>query len=228
MIDSLRRFVSIALAWLLILIPTVQAQQSTPAAAPVPPQILSALRVFLSNGGGSSYFDIFTGGRDRAYNMLYAELKKAGHYELVSSPADADLIFGIRAVAPVVGDADNASDSPQLILSILDPKTNVILWTTSANVRAMGTQRHRDQGFDQSVEVLVDKLAQVSGQPLTSEQAKAVSNNSRMPTAMKVILFAGIGAAIALAAYGAYRVGHPPALPPLQQPTFPLAAGARQ
>jgi len=219
MADLLRKSLCIALAWFLILIPTVNAQQPVPAVpAPVPPQILSAHAVFVSNGGGSNYFDIFTGGPDRAYNTFYADLQKANRYQLVSSPAQADLIFAIRAIAPAVGDVDNVGYNPQLVLSILDPKTNVVLWTTSDNVRAFGTQKHRDKDFDQSIDILMDKLSQVTGQPLTAEQAKAVRSNSRMPTAAKVFIFASIAVGAAFAAYGAYRISHPPSLP---TPTLP-------
>ncbi len=222
MLDLLRKSLCIALAWFLILIPTVQAQQSTATpSAPVPPQILSAHSVFVSNGGGSNYFNIFTGGPDRAYNTFYADLERANRYQLVGAPAQADIIFEIRAIAPAVGDVDNVGYNPQLILSILDPQTNVVLWTSSANVRALGTQMHRDQGFDQSVEVLVDKLSQVTGQPLSNEQAKAIHNNSRMSTGMKAFIVVSIAATAALAAYGAYRVSHPPALPTLTTPTLP-------
>ena len=219
MADLLRKSLCIALAWFLILIPTVNAQQPVPAVpAPVPPQILSAHAVFVSNGGGSNYFDIFTGGPDRAYNTFYADLQKANRYQLVSSPAQADLIFAIRAIAPAVGDVDNVGYNPQLVLSILDPKTNVVLWTTGDNVRAFGTQKHRDKDFDQSIDILMDKLSQVTGQPLTAEQAKAVRSNSRMPTAAKVFIFASIAVGAAFAAYGAYRISHPPSLP---TPTLP-------
>jgi hypothetical protein len=222
MADLLRKSLCIALAWFLILIPTANAQQPAPAApAPVPPQIFSAHSVFVSNGGGSNYFDIFTGGPDRAYNTFYADLEKANRYQLVSSPAQADLIFAIRGTAPAVGDVDNMGYNPQLILSILDPQSKVVLWTTSDNVRAFGTQKGRDRGLDQSVDVLVDKLGQITGQPLTAEQAKAIHNNSRMPTAAKVFIFASIAAGAAFAAWGAYRVSHPPSLPTLTQPTIP-------
>jgi hypothetical protein len=218
MADLLRKSLCVALAWFL-LIPTANAQQPASASsAPVPPQILSAHTVFVSNGGGSNYFDMFTGGPDRAYNTFYADIQKANRYQLVSSPAQADLIFEIRAIAPAVGDVGNVGYNPQLILSVLDPKTSAVLWTTSDNVRAFGTQKRRDQGFDQSVDVLVDKLSQVTGQPLTTAQAKAVHNNSRMPTAAKVFIIVGIAAGAAFAAWGAYRVSHPPSLP---QPTLP-------
>jgi len=224
MLDPFRKFLAIALTWYLVAIPTAQAQESTSTlGAPVPPQILSAHTVFVSNGGGSNYFDMFTGGPDRAYSTFYADLQKADRYQIAGSPAQADLIFEIRAVAPEVDAGRTVGYNPQLILSIRDPKTSAVLWTIRDNVRAFGTQRRRDKGFDQSVAVLLDKLGQVTGQPLSPEQVKAVNDNLRVPMAAKVFLFAGIATGVAFAAYGAYRFTHPPALPPLPQPTLPYS-----
>jgi hypothetical protein len=223
MLDTLKNSLCIVLAWFLVVIPTVPAQQppSLPA-APVPPQVLSAHTVFVSNGGGGNYFDIFTGGPDRPYSTFYADLQKANRYQLVSSPAQADIIFEIRGIAPAVDEGKGIIGyNPQLILRIIDPQTKAILWTASDNVRALGTQKHRDRGLDQSVAVLIDKLSQVTGQPLTPQETKAVHDNSRMPTGEKIFIFAGIAAGVALAAYGAYRVSHPPALPTLPTPTLP-------
>lgn len=219
MISLLRKSLCIALAWFLVLIPTANAQLPAPAqAAPVPPQILSAHNVFISNGGGGNYFNMFTGGSDRPYNTFYADIQRSDRYQLVSSPAQADVIFAIHGIAPAVSNGDTFGYNPQLILSILDPKTSTVLWTTAANVRALGTQKHRDQGLDQSVAVLVDKLSQITGQPLTASETKAVQNNSRMSTGFKVFLIVSIAACAAFAAWGAYRVSHPPALP---TPTVP-------
>lgn len=215
----IRQFVSIALIWLFV-ISAATAQQSS-SAAPIPPQILSAHSVFISNGGGSTLFDAFTGGPDRAYNTFYADIQKANHYQLVATPADADLVFEIRAIAPTSGSGDSVVTTPQLVLDIKDPKTSVTLWTTRANVRAFGAQSRRDQGFDASVAVLVSKLAQVTGQPLTPQQTKAVHDNSRMPTAAKVLIVVGIAAGLSLGIYGAYRVSHPPAMPTLPTPAWP-------
>jgi hypothetical protein len=206
--------------------PVIQAQQSTPVAAPVPPQIVAAHKIFVSNGGGSNYFNMFTGGPDRAYNTLYAELQQSGRYQLVSSPADADLIFEIRSIAPTVDTSTPDSPggiayNPQLILSIQDPATHAVLWTTSSNVRASGRQKTRDGEFDQSLEVAVDKLRQVTGEQLTPAQLKAIQTNSRMPTATKVLLIAVIATGVAMLIYGIYRVTHPYTLPPLTQPALP-------
>ena len=219
MFDLSRKFVSLALAWFLVALPTVQAQQSpsTPA-VPLPTQLLTAHSVFVSNGGGSNYFNIFTGGPDRAYTTFYGDLERANRYQIVGSPEQADLVFAIRAIAPAVGDVGDVTYNPQLVLSIFDPKTSTLLWTTSVNVRALGTQKRRDNQFDQCVAVLMDKLGQVTGQPLSAQQTKAVHDNSRMPTAAKVFILVAILGGSAFAAYGAYRVSHPPSL---QTPTLP-------
>jgi hypothetical protein len=226
MLAASRRSLSLALALILAFTPLLRAQQTTPIAAPVPPQIAAAHKIFVSNGGGSNYFDMFTGGPDRAYNSLYAELQQSNRYQIVSSPADADLIFEIRSIAPAVDASTPDSPggiayNPQLILSIQDPATHAVLWTTSANVRAVGTQSRRDREFDQSLEVAVDKLRQVTGEQLTPAQIKAIQTNSRMPTATKVLLIAVIATGVAMLVYGIYRVTHPPTLPPLTQPVFP-------
>jgi hypothetical protein len=228
-----RKLLCFTLALSLVLLPALQAQQTNPttapalpvarssAAAPIPQQILSAHAVFVSNGGGSNFFDEFTGGPDRAYNTFYADMQRSGRYTLVNSPSQADLIFEVHSIAPTSGFDDNVGPNPQLILSILDPKTQTVLWTTSVNVLAIGRQKSRDRQFDQCVAVLEDKLAQVTGQPLTPEQVKAVNSNSRMPTAAKVIIIVSVVGSAALLAFILYKATHPlapPTMPTLMQP----------
>lgn len=214
MFSGLRTSLAIVLSWAMILTPALTAQQTGDGAAPVPPQILNAHSVFIANGGGSNYFTMFGGGADRAYNTFYSEVKKMGRYTLVSSPAQADLIFEIRAIAPATAGLHGTTDyNPQVVLSIRDPKTNVVLWTDSANIRAIGTKKRRDREFDQSVAVLVDKLAQVTGQPLTEAQTKAIDSNSRMSTAAKVLIFSAIAGGAAITAYGIHMALNPPGPP---------------
>lgn len=219
---GLRGTLSNVLPWLLVLPPGLTPQQSNSGAAPVPPQLLHAHSVFVANAGGSTYFDIFNGGPKRAYNTFYNELKRTQRYDLVSSPEQADLIFEIRAIAPESSGADDTpSYSPQVILTVREPKTTAVLWSESANVRAFGTRSRRDRQFDQSVAVLVDKLAQATGQPLTDKQAKAIDANSRIPTAAKVFLISGIASAVAMTAWGIHRVNNPPKLNPPPAPALP-------
>lgn len=222
MLSELRKSLCISLGVFLAFAPALPAQQAASGAAPIPVQIARAHAIFVSNGGGPNYYDIFTGGPDRAYNTLYADLQKTGRYQLLDAPGNADLIFEIRAIAPMVGDVGNVAYNPQLILSIIDPRTHAVMWTTTANVRAIGTKKRRDRQFDASVAVLMDKLAEITGQPLTTAQMKAINANTRTPTAVKVILIAGLAAGVALTAYGVYRVTHPPQL---QMPTLPSQTG---
>jgi hypothetical protein len=234
MISTTRNALCIFLALTLAMAPALPAQQTSPAeapvsapataptAAPIPGQIAAAHAIFVSNGGGTNYYNIFTGGPDRGYNTFYAELQQTNRYQLVGSPSQADLIFEIRSIAPEVGGPhDTVGYNPQLILSIIDPKTHATLWTTSANVRVLGRQKTRDRQFDASMAVLMDKLDQITGQTLTKAQLKAMNSNVRVPTAVKVILVVGIAAAVGLTTYGVYRVTHPPTLPPLTQPAMP-------
>jgi hypothetical protein len=219
MLSALRKALCILLGFSLTLTPVLAAQEAAPAAAPIPAQIAAAHAVFVSNGGGSNYFNIFTGGPDRAYDTFYADLEKSNRYQLVGTPSDAELIFEIRAIAPAVsGPHDSVSYNPQLILNIIDPRTHTTLWTTSANVRAIGTKGRRDRQFDASVAVLMDKLGEITGQPLTPQQVKAVNDNSRMPTAAKVFIIVGLAVGAAFMGYGIYRATHPPTLPTLTPP----------
>lgn len=222
MFSGLRNPLHFVLPWLLVLSPALVAQQSESGAAPVPPQFLQAQTIFVANAGGSTYFDIFNGGPNRAYNTFYTELKHTKRYELVGSPAQADLIFEIRAIAPEASGVDDSpSYNPQVVLTVREPKTNAVLWSESANVRAFGTKGRRDRQFDQSVAVLVDKLAQATGQPLTDTQTKAIAANSRIPTAAKVFLISGIAGAVAMTAWGIHRINNPPKLNSPPTPTLP-------
>jgi len=225
----MRTCVGCILALLLAATPLAQAQQSSSAAPPlVPPQIISAHTIFVSNGGGSNYFDAFTGGPNRGYSQLYAALQQWGRYQLVDSPSQADLIFEIRSVAPAVdvsGPQDSIAYNPQLILRILDPKTNAVLWTTTANVRAAGFQASRDKGFDQSVAVLVDRVRQLTGEPLNTAQIKAIHANSSMSRSTKILIGLSVAAAAGFAGFVIAKIANRstptlPTIPPCPDPPF--------
>lgn len=197
-------------------------QSNSPSLGPVPPQILSARTVFVSNGGGPNFFDAFTGGPNRGYTQLYADIQQWGRYQLVDSPSKADLIFEIRSVAPAVESVTNGSGipdyNPQIILRILDPKTGAVLWTTSANVRATGLQASRDKGFDESVAVLVDRVRLLTGEQLTESQVKAVRVNSTMPRSEKILIGVFVGVAAGLTGLMISRFHNSNPSPPPAQP----------
>jgi hypothetical protein len=148
----------------------LSAQQlKGPAPAPVPPQISAAQKVFISNAGGESLETVidetvFDGGPDRPYNQFYAAIKSWGRYEIVSSPADATLVFEISWVLtdtglrlPILG---------QLRLVVIDPKTHVTLWNVTEYVRGAILLGNRDKNFDQAMNTIVGRM-KVIASPLT-------------------------------------------------------------
>lgn len=142
----------------------VFASQPAPP-APLPAQILTAKKIFISNAGEDRYsYDepLFDGGPDRTYNQFYAAMKSLGRFELVGTPAEADLFFEIRFTSPVQyqGNEHSLVDSkfrldPQLRLVIRDPKTNAILWGVAEHAEWAILQSNRNKNFDKAMSKLI-------------------------------------------------------------------------
>jgi hypothetical protein len=140
-----------------------KAQPSAPlAVAPIPPQLLNAKTVFISNAGSDSglFPHPFTGDPDRAYNEFYAGVVSWGRYQLTESPADADLVFELQLMAPNgPSNADKskgASDPlPMLRLVIYDRPTHYVLWALTESIAPAGRQKTHDHNFDEAVSNLV-------------------------------------------------------------------------
>jgi hypothetical protein len=140
--------------------------------APKPAQVLAAKKVFIGNAGGDEPFDddqLFNGGPDRAYNEFYAAVKSAGRYDLVSTPADADLLLEIRLTIPASqvppgakgianGIFGPAPYDPQFRLEIRDPKTDALLWTFTEHAEWAMLQSNRDKNFGQALSRIVNDL----------------------------------------------------------------------
>ena len=163
-------------------VPILTAQQLKTAAAPIPSQISVAKRVFVANAGGdspSTEDPLFAGGADRAYKQFYAAMKTWGKYELVSSPADADLLFDIRftlapTAQPVVkGDSIGAAAyDPQFRLEIRDPKSTAILWGFTEHVQWAILRGNRDKNFDLAMTRIVDNTQKLSAQATADDSKK--------------------------------------------------------
>ena len=145
-------------------VPAINARQPAPplAVAPVPPQLLSAKTVFISNAGADSglFPHPFTGDQDRAYNQFYADVESWRRYELVSSPTKADLIFELQLTAPNgPSNADKskgASDPlPMLRLVIYDRPTHYVLWALTESIEPAALQKTHDHNFEEAVSRLV-------------------------------------------------------------------------
>ncbi len=123
------------------LAPALRAQNpqsaATPAGAvppaPIPTQIPAAKKVFIANSASdsSSFILNYTGGPNALYDQFYAALKRSGRFELVGSPADADLVFDIEwsKVAP------DDRLLVELAVRIVDPHTNIHLWTVRQEIQ---------------------------------------------------------------------------------------------
>jgi hypothetical protein len=127
-----------------------EAQQSGAAPAPIPAQILTVKKVFISNGGIdvvvlALFKDLAT--PDQAYNELYAAMKGWGRYEIVGSPADADLVLEIRFTSLLIDVGNLISYVPQLELAIFDAKTHFRLWTLTENVESASRKPTWERNF---------------------------------------------------------------------------------
>lgn len=138
-----------------------QAANATQA-APLPSQILTAKKVFLANIGEDSELRIWSGGPDRMYNEFYAALKSRGRYELVTAPANSDLIMEIKVVSN--------SFPWRFKLVLLDPNTQTPLWAIYETINANGLQKTRDKNFSDTVNKLVDDLKALTAAPASTSK----------------------------------------------------------
>src|SRR5580658_8527322 len=89
-------------SFLLLTLPSQLSGQTPQVPAsltgPVPAQIASAHNIFLANTGAEPNFPLDS---TRVYNDIYAALKTWGHYQLVTAPAQADLVFQLHEIDPI-------------------------------------------------------------------------------------------------------------------------------
>jgi hypothetical protein len=144
------RFAVPSLGFAMILFPALLAQ--TP---PLPAQILSAKKAFISNTGVGFKLSGLSGTPDRMYNEFYADMKTSGQYELVGALSDADLVLDV-SVDSVVW---------QLKLDMVDPRTGIVLWAQYEPIQAAASQKNRDKNFDKALSKLVSDLKALTAQP---------------------------------------------------------------
>jgi hypothetical protein len=141
---SHRTLISAYLALLLCPLANARQTQLLPPPPPQPPapqqpaapqviaRVTAAKTIFLSNAGGNNYFNgEIPGGPNVSYNELYASLQQWGYFQLVDSPAHADLIFQIHGteLAPNLAPTPDGQHiiaqqhQPRLVLTILDPSS---------------------------------------------------------------------------------------------------------
>jgi hypothetical protein len=141
---------------------------SPPPSPDVIARMISAKKIFLSNGGEEQQFvQNIPGGPNEAYNELYASLKQWGRFQLVASPAQADLIFEIRGMERTTIVDSTSPDSSHftetyypafLNLSILDPSTQSSLYAITIWAGRDTTIPKGKIAFTKSIGTLTDRI----------------------------------------------------------------------
>jgi hypothetical protein len=153
------------------------AQVPAPAVplAPVPPALLHAKTVFISNAGADSglFPHPFSGDPDRAYNEFYAGIQSWGRYQLVADPSEADVVFELQLIAPYGPSAPNkqngASDPlPMFRLVIFDRKTHYVLWALTESITVALLQKTHDNNFDLALTALTLDLRRLASAPTSA------------------------------------------------------------
>jgi hypothetical protein len=129
-------------------------QPATTPAGPVPPAILAAKKIFLSNSGISS--TVYSGGQNRAYNQFYEALQGSGFFEMAGDPSDDDLVLELQLA--------NSGPGPDTFrLLIYDRKTHFQLWTLLEPITVCARQKTCDTNFDDALLVLLLNFEKLAG-----------------------------------------------------------------
>jgi len=155
----------------LIFVSALRAQQpkKTPP-APVPAQISAAKTVFISNAGADlNALQAMkrAGDREQAYDQFYWAMKSWGRYRLASTPAEADLVFEIRFIAPMIPNGSGVNYQPQFLLTILDAKTHFPLWAFVEPVQGAFRKATWDKNVDEGLTKLMNDVKRLSGQAVS-------------------------------------------------------------
>jgi hypothetical protein len=151
-------------------------QPADPPIAPVPAQILSGKRVFISNASGLG--EAPPGVADLTYNEFYAAIKTWGRYEIEAAPVDADLVFEIRLTSEVgtttvTGGTGGSGKDFEFRLVVLDPKTRTVLWAFTEYVPQAGNHTASRKKFDDAMTSIVNDVKKLAGQPPISSGGAA-------------------------------------------------------
>jgi hypothetical protein len=174
-VTSLKLFLSVCAALFFAVAAGAQAPLSVLPLAPVPPALLNAKTVFISNAGADSglFPHPFSGDPDRAYNEFYSGIQGWGRYQIVTDPSAADVVFELQLIAPNGPSAPNkqngASDPlPMFRLVIFDRKTHYVLWALTESITVAVLQKTHDNNFDLALTALTLDLKRLASAPASA------------------------------------------------------------
>jgi hypothetical protein len=139
----------------------------SPPSTPLPLQVTSAKTIFVSNAPWDKYCHVYNGGPQRGYNSFYADLQQWHHYQLVTASTSADLVFEMSCKSLETNSVFNGqgitTDHPEILLRILDPKTDGVLGTLTERISPGILAKSRDKEFDKALANLTEQLKQRIG-----------------------------------------------------------------
>jgi len=144
---------------------TKSAKRPQGTNAPIPPALTSAHKVFLANGGSDAglFPHPFTGTQDRAYGYLYQALSAGGRFQIVDSPAKADIVLELQLSSPLGPLGNNkqkgtADPLPTFKLIVYDRPSHYVLWTITQTIDPANLQKTHDKNFDTALDLLIAQL----------------------------------------------------------------------
>jgi hypothetical protein len=169
---------------------------------PVPQQIAAAHTVFLSNLGAAPNAPAEI---SDAYEQLSLEMTAWGHFTLVSSPADADLIFELREIAPLTDVSGYRGDvasyaTPAFELRLRDAKTHAVLWTVISPIEDFGKRSERPRWYALAISNLVSRVKVVTATPLSPQEIVDLTAMPKTHYARNAVILTTVGVGVAATA----------------------------
>jgi hypothetical protein len=175
-VTSLKLFLFVCAALFFAVQAGAQAPPPPPLSlAPVPPALLNAKTVFISNAGADSglFPHPFSGDPDRPYNEFFAAVQAWGRYRIVADPSEADVVFELQLIAPPgpsnANKVNGASDPlPMFRLVIFDRKTHYVLWALTESIMVAVLQKTHDNNFDAALSAITMDLKRLTSAPTST------------------------------------------------------------
>ncbi|MBZ5569375.1 MAG: hypothetical protein LAN64_16180 [Acidobacteriia bacterium] len=142
--------------------------------APLPAEILTAKKIFVSKGVGTTAFTVKEG-FDLAFDAFYADIKSWGRYVITDKADDADLIMQVSYTAGTGGTNVWSATNPNtnqttvfssqifncnLSLVVYDSRTKTELWSTSVSPGVARRKKNQEKEMIKAGEKLVTNLKQ--------------------------------------------------------------------
>lgn len=159
----LHRACGLILAGLVTVAPALASKKKSVAPAPLPTAISQAKKVFVTNAGGSQL----------AFDEFYSQIKEWGRFQIVGSPADADVIIELRYFVEDKGTHvgsvtnyytgqtqvySNAITDPQLTMNVYSAGVRDLLWSVTDHRRLARLEKNREKETINSADRLVQGL----------------------------------------------------------------------